>query len=50
MHPGAGQEVRVRESDLRSACDTVDTWLDDTAKASTGCTAGGPMRRPPPQP
>ncbi|EPY87752.1 dynein, cytoplasmic, heavy polypeptide 1-like protein [Camelus ferus] len=31
---GWSKKYEFGESDLRSACDTVDTWLDDTAKAS----------------
>lgn len=34
---GWSKKYEFGESDLRSACDTVDTWLDDTAKASVGC-------------
>lgn len=33
---GWSKKYEFGESDLRSACDTVDTWLDDTAKASVG--------------
>lgn len=29
---GWSKKYEFGESDLRSACDTVDTWLDDTAK------------------
>lgn len=38
---GWSKKYEFGESDLRSACDTVDTWLDDTAKASTGRAVGG---------
>lgn len=31
---GWSKKYEFGESDLRSACDTVDTWLDDTAKVS----------------
>lgn len=34
---GWSKKYEFGESDLRSACDTVDTWLDDTAKASRLC-------------
>lgn len=29
---GWSKKYEFGESDLRSACDTIDTWLDDTAK------------------
>lgn len=38
---GWSKKYEFGESDLRSACDTVDTWLDDTAKASVGCAVRG---------
>ena len=31
---GWSKKYEFGESDLRSACDTVDTWLDDTAKVA----------------
>eukprot|EP00069_Balaena_mysticetus_P006005 bmy_18308T0 len=41
---GWSKKYEFGESDLRSACDTVDTWLDDTAKASVGCAVRGGTR------
>lgn len=38
---GWSKKYEFGESDLRSACDTVDTWLDDTAKASVGRAGTG---------
>lgn len=32
---GWSKKYEFGESDLRSACDTVDTWLDDTAKVQS---------------
>ncbi|KAJ7424270.1 hypothetical protein BTVI_07193 [Pitangus sulphuratus] len=37
---GWSKKYEFGESDLRSACDTVDTWLDDTAKASSVVSLG----------
>lgn len=36
---GWSKKYEFGESDLRSACDTVDTWLDDTAKVGVGCAS-----------
>jgi len=34
---GWSKKYEFGESDLRSACDTIDTWLDDTAKVGDYC-------------
>lgn len=34
---GWSKKYEFGESDLRSACDTIDTWLDDTAKVGGHC-------------
>lgn len=35
---GWSKKYEFGESDLRSACDTIDTWLDDTAKVGDQIT------------